>query len=185
MKRKGHISQDVATRENFEKAFWGYSESKHSRGDVQRFESNLEDNLLRLLQAYATCSWRTLPYTSKEVFKPKHRIVHKSSVDSHVIQWASLLPVEKWITDTYYKRSPACVLNKGTHYYVRQELSELRRCSQEELYYYVQLDIHHYFPNINHDLMKLRIRDKIKDPVYLRFIDEFIDRAFRVALCLA
>lgn len=175
MKRKGHISQDVATRENFEKAFWGYSESKHSRGDVQRFESNLEDNLLRLLQAYATCSWQTPAYTSKEVFKPKHRIVHKSSVDSHVIQWASLLPVEKWITDTYYKRSPACVLNKGTHYYVRQELSELRRCSQEELYYHVQLDIHHYFPNINHDLMKLRIRDKIKDPVYLRFIDEFID----------
>ena len=38
-----------------------------------------------------------------------------------------------------------------------------------------QLDIHHYFPNINHDIMKRRYRDKIKDPKLLHFLDEFVD----------
>lgn len=174
-KRRGYVSKDVATQDNFESAFWGYSEGKHGRYEVQRFESNLEENLQSLLQSYATRSWQTSPYIAKEVFVPKHRIVHKSQVPDHVIQWAALLPVERWLMDTFYYRSPACVPRKGTHFYVRQEMNELRRCTQEDLYYHVQLDVHHYFLNINHELMKLRIRDKIKDPVLLHFIDEFID----------
>lgn len=175
MKRKGHISKRVATQRNFEDAFWGYSDGKHSRYEVQRFESNLKDNLQNLLNAYVACSWRTSPYIPKEVFKPKHRIVQKSKVDDHVIQWASILPEERWLQDTFYSRSPACVLGRGTHYYVRQEVAELRAFSQNELYYFVQLDIHHYFLNINHDLMKSRLREKLKDPVLLYLWDEFID----------
>lgn len=175
MKRKGHISKRVATQRNFEDAFWGYSDGKHGRYEVQRFESNLKDNLQNLLNAYVARSWRTSPYTSKEVFKPKHRIVQKSKVDDHVIQWASMLPEERWLQDTFYNRSPACVLGRGTHYYVRQEVAELRTFSQNELYYFVQLDIHHYFLNINHDLMKSRLREKLKDPVLLYLWDEFID----------
>jgi len=175
MKRKGHISKRVATQRNFEDAFWGYSDGKHGRYEVQRFESNLKDNLQNLLNAYVARSWRTSPYTSKEVFRPKHRIVQKSKVDDHVIQWASMLPEERWLQDTFYNRSPACVLGRGTHYYVRQEVAELRTFSQNELYYFVQLDIHHYFLNINHDLMKSRLREKLKDPVLLYLWDEFID----------
>lgn len=71
--------------------------------------------------------------------------------------------------------SPSCIPKKGTHFFVRQEMEELRRYSQEELYFTVQLDVHHYFPNIHHGVMKERLRNKIKDPVLLHFLDEFID----------
>lgn len=175
MKRKGHISENVATPENFGNAYWGFSEGKRSRNEIIHFESALESNLQQLLQAYATCSFRTSPYIPKEVFKPKHRIVHKLPVQDHVIQWASVLTEESWLMDTLYFRSPACIPRKGTHFFVRQEMEELRRCSQHEVYYHVQLDIHHYFQNIHHGLMKSRIRDKIKDPILLHFLDEFID----------
>lgn len=175
MKRKGHISKHVATPENFGQAYWGFSKGKRSRNEVIRFEADLESNLQQLLQAYRTRSFCTSSYIPKEVFKPKHRIVHKLPVADHVIQWAAIQPVERWLMDTLHFRSPACIPKKGTHFYVRQEMNELRRCSQQELYYHVQLDIHHYFQNISHDLMKLRMRDKIKDPVLLHFLDEFID----------
>ena len=175
MKRKGHISETVATQENFQSAYWGYSREKRDRHEVRTFESDLEANLEELLHAFATCSFRTSPYVPKEVFIPKHRIVHKLPVSNHVIQWASVLPVESWLMDTLYFRSPACIPGKGTHFFVKQEMSELRSCSQQELYYHVQLDVHHYFPNIHHGLMKERLRNKIKDPVLLHFLDEFID----------
>ena len=158
MKRRGYISKDVATLRNFEDAFWGFSEGKHRRDSVKAFEENLEHNLQELLDAYATSSHRTSAYIPKEVFEPKRRVVCKSPVRDHVIQWASMLPIERWLMDTYYYRSPACVPDKGTHFFVRQEMAELRRCSQSEVYYFVQLDIHHYFPNINHDLMKSVLR---------------------------
>lgn len=175
MKRKGDISGRVATPENFENAFRGYSRGKYNRHDIDRFAENLQDNLAELLHEYITCSHRTSDYEAKEVFEPKHRTVHKSKVRDHVAQWAALLPDERWLMDSYYHRCPACVPDKGTHFFVRQEMEELRRCSQQEVYYCVQLDIHHYFPNIHHGLMKERIRSKIKDPVHLYFLDEFID----------
>ena len=118
MKRKGYISKRVATQRNFEDAFWGYSDGKHSRYEVQRFESNLKDNLQNLLNAYVACSWRTSPYIPKEVFKPKHRIVQKSKVDDHVIQWASMLPEERWLQDTFTNAPrPACWVKVPTTMY--------------------------------------------------------------------
>ena len=175
MKRKGSLSEKVATLENFGSAFWGYSNGKHRRPDVQRFNDHLDRELKKLLLAFVTKSYKTSSYKPKEVFSPKHRIVHKSLVRDHVIQWASMLPVERWLMDTLYSRSPACVPGKGTHFFVHQEMSELIHSSQSEVYYYVQLDIHHYFANINHELMKQRIRTKIKDATLLHFWDEFID----------
>ena len=175
MKRRGYISDSVATPENFQKAYWGYSREKRDRHEIRVFESDLETNLVGLLQAYVTCSFRTSPYVEKEVFVPKHRFVHKLPASNHVIQWASVLPVESWLMDTLYFRSPACIPKKGTHYFVHQEMAELHGCSQEEVYYTVQLDVHHYFLNVHHRLMKERLRRKLKDPVLLHFLDEFID----------
>lgn len=67
MKRKGHISSAVATPENFERGFRGYSANKYGRHDIDRFAENLEQNLAELLRAYATCSYRTSGYEPKEV----------------------------------------------------------------------------------------------------------------------
>ena len=175
MKRKGYISPKVATLENFEEAYWGYSRRKRGRRKVMCFEKNLDTNLQMLLQAYSSSSFKTPPYIQKEVFDPKYRKVYKNEVGTHVIQWASVLPIEKWLMDTLYYRVPSCVPNKGTHYFVRQELAEAQNCSQDEIRYFAQLDIHHYFQNIHHGLMKERIRLKIKDPILLHFLDEFID----------
>ena len=175
MKRKGYLSEKIESPENFKKAFRGYSRGKHHRDAVKHFEEHLDDNLSLLLQSYANSSHHTSPYIKKEVYEPKRRVIHKSPVKDHVIQWAALLPVESWLMDTYYYRSPACVPGKGTHFFIRKEMKELCSCSQEEVYYHVQLDIHHYFPNINHDIMKRRYRDKIKNPKLLHFLDEFVD----------
>lgn len=173
MKRKGHVAN--ANMKNFEDAFWGYSKGKHYRNEVKNFERNLQEYLQVLLNAYLTRSWKTSPYREKEVFKPKNRIVHASPAQDHVIQWASILPIENWLFDTIYHRSPSCVPKRGTHFFVYQERDELRRFSQSQLYYHVQLDVHHYFENINHELMKRQVRRKIKDPDLLYFLDEFID----------
>lgn len=181
MKRKGHVQN--GTIGNYEKAFAGYSTNKNSRREIQLFRDNLNENLLFLLDSYLRCAWKTSPYTEKQIYKPKPRVINKSPVKDHVIQWASMLPIEQWLFDTIYYRAPSCVPGKGTHYYMRQERDELRECSQEEVYYYVQLDVHHYFEHIDHELMKLRLRDKIKDPVLLHFLDEFID-SFRDGLVL-
>lgn len=175
MKRKGHISKRVATPGNFVRAFRGYAFGKPFRRDIQAFEADLGSNLQSLLLAYISSSWHTSQPTHKEVFTPKHRIVNKYPVADHVIQWAAMLPIEAWLYDTYYKRSPACQPRKGTHYFVNQERDELFSCSQQELMYYVAIDVDEYFSSISNSLMCERIREKIKDPILLHFLDEVIN----------
>ena len=172
--RRGHISEAVGKASNWYDAYSGFSSGKHNRRTVQAFARSLDENLLQLDHQYQTMTWQPSDYQPIEVFKPKHRIVHRTQVCDHVMEWAMVLPVEQWLMDTFWYRSPACVPRRGTHCFIRQEKAELRHCSQAEVYYAVQLDVHHYFMHISHPLMKQRIREKIKDPVLLHAIDTFI-----------
>ena len=175
MKRKGHIAPQIISERNYELASEGFANGKRSRASIRAFQNRIDEERELFVKRFMSMSWRPQPYREKEVFEPKRRIVHMAEPNDHVAEWASMLPIESWIFSTFYHRSPSCVPKQGTHYFVRQEIHELRTCSQEEVYYVVQLDIHHFFYWIDHELMKIRVREKIKDPYLLHFIDQFID----------
>ena len=174
MRRKGHISPHIETKLNYELAFDGFSEHKKARITVRKFEEDLDGNLAALLEAYLTESWHTSPYTDERIFDRKSRIISKLPIKDHVQQWASCLHVEPLLCDTFIRKSCSCVKGRGTHDFVNLLRKDLNS-SYEDTYYFVQLDVHHFFPNINHELMKTSLRAKIKDPKLLRFLDEFID----------
>ncbi len=174
MRRKGHISPHIETKRNYKLAFDGFSEHKKARITVRKFEEALDDNLAALLEAYLTESWHTSPYTDERIFDRKARIISKLPIEDHVQQWASCLHVEPLLCNTYIRKSCSCVKGRGTHDFVNMLRKDLNS-SYENTYYFVQLDVHHFFININHELMKTSLRVKIKDPKLLRFLDEFID----------
>ena len=174
MKRQGDISPLIETKSNFEAAYWGYSEHKHSRPNVQRFEAELEVNLDYLLDSYTKGTWVTSEYTFKDVSEPKKRKVAKLPVKDHVIQWAVSNPIEPFLLRSMIDNSCSCVKGKGTHYF-KKILEKKLKDHYEDTYYFIQLDIHHYFLHINHDIMKERYRRKIKDKKLLSFLDEFVD----------
>ena len=175
MHRKGYITHKIISDNNYTDAFCGFADGKMGRESVRDFLAEIDKFKDEFFEAFKSQSWRPNGYKEKEVFVPKHRWVHKAPVADNVAEWAALLPVEHWIFDTFYYRSPSCVPKKGTHYFVRQEMRELQRESQQEVYYTCQLDIHHYFYNIDHDIMKKIIRRWFKDPCLLTFLDSFID----------
>lgn len=172
MKRRGYISPLIETQRNFELAFYGYSEGKHSRVSVRKFEAELTNQLERLLYAYKNESWHTSEYKIQEIQERKRRVLGKLPVADHVMQWAACLHVEPLLCNTYIRRSCACVKGRGTHDFVNL----LRKALQEHYgtYYYVQLDAHHYFQHVCSNLMKDTVRRKIKDAKLLRFLDEII-----------
>lgn len=174
MKRRGYISPRIETIENYEAAFRGFAEYKERRNNVQRFAANLKANLMELLAEYRDGTGHTSEYQDEEIFEPKRRIVSKLPVRDHVRQWAPLLQTERLFTDTFIRQSCSCVKGRGTHDFVNL-LRKALYTDPEGTWYFVQLDAHHFFPNINHALMKERVRTKIKDPKLLRHFDEFID----------
>lgn len=177
MKRKGHLSPLIETEENFERAYFGYSAGKHSRSTVRKFEENLSENLSLLLDAYRSGTWRTSPYTDEIIHERKTRTISKLPVEDHVMQWAACLHVEPLLCNTLIRKSCSCVKGRGTHDFIHLLRKDLQ--DYKGTYYFVQLDAHHYFPSILHDLMKERLRTKIKDKKLLGFLDEFVDSYYQ------
>lgn len=177
MRRRGHISPLIETERNFELAYDGFSEDKRSRCSVREFESDLSARLASLLQAYSNETWHTSPYRNEIIHERKTRTISKLPIADHVIQWAACLHVEPLLCGTFIRRSCSCVKGRGTHDFVDLLRNDMQ--DYKGTYYYVQLDAHHFFQHIRHDLMKQRVRVKIKDPKLLRFLDEFIDSYYQ------
>ena len=148
MKRRGYISPRIETIENYEAAFLGFAEYKERRDNVQRFAANLKANLMELLAEYRDGTGHTSEYQDEEIFEPKRRIVSKLPVRDHVRQWAPLLQTERLFTDTFIRRSCSCVKGRGTHDFINLLRKELY-ADPEGTWYFVQLDAHHFFPNID------------------------------------
>ena len=172
MKRRGYISPEIETDDNFRLGFYGYSRLKHNRDAVRQFEADLEHNLSRLLLAYKNETWKTSPYKNHLKMERKMRLLTLYPVDDHVIQWAAAIPVEKLLCDTFIRRCCSCVSGRGTHDFVNQLRIDMRDVNGT--YYFFELDVHHFFLNISHDILFTLLLRKIKDQKLLRFLREFI-----------
>lgn len=174
MKRYSHLTEKIATKENFRNAYNGYSHGKEYRKSIKEFEEELNKNLTKLLEEFISGSYKTSKYSNHKIYEPKERIISKLCARDHTMQWAILLQTENIFVNTYIRTSCACVKGRGTHDFVDM-LKKTLHNHPEDTEYFVQLDIHHYFENIDHELLKKIIRRKIKDNHLLKILDNFVD----------
>ena len=175
MKRLGNISQEVETLQNFREAFFDFSRHKKSRLSVQAFEAEFEANLQALLNAYTHQTWHTSDYEAKLIEQPKRRIVNKLPVGDHVIQHAAMHTSEDKLRAKIPYNSPAGTKGRGTHFFYKIIKQDIFTSPQQETFYCLPMDIHHYFQNVEHNLLKREYRLYIKDRKLLAFIDEVVD----------
>lgn len=89
-------------------------------------------------------------------FEKKKRILAKAPIEDHVAEAIAIRPYEKELYDYSTYRAPAVKPGLGTHAFVRILRNELFKEEQEENMYYVPLDAHHYFPRMDHGILKKR-----------------------------
>lgn len=162
MKRIKDTAYEVENMDNARAAYDTYSYHKHNRDYVQRFDEQLERNLQAIINSIATEEWQPKGYKRKVIFEKKTRILAKAPIEDHVTEAIAIRPYEKALYDYSTYRAPAVKPGLGTHAFMRMLRNELFRDDQEENMYYVPLDAHHYFPNIDHDILKQEIERKVK-----------------------
>lgn len=148
--------------QNFAHAWETFSKGKHSRRDIQIFEDNLEENLSSLREQLERESWNPHEYTSQRIFAKKERILAKAPVEDHVLEAAAILPYEKALYDYIAWQSPAVRPGMGNQALLKSIRNELFKNRQDECYYYFAIDAHHYFPLMDHALLKEAIDRKVK-----------------------
>lgn len=160
---------------NAQAAYDNYSRQKHSRDYVKEYDENLQHNLEEVVKMIRDESWQPKGYKEKIIFERKKRKLAKAPIEDHVVESASILPYEKSLYDYSTWRAPAVKPGMGTHGLMRFLRNELYRSTQEDAGYYVPLDAHHYFPLMDHAILKEKIMRVVKPGKLRTFLFKVVD----------
>ncbi len=160
---------------NVQNAYSNYSSGKHKRKTIKDFEMKLDQNLDSVLYDIIKETWTPSPYKSKIIFEKKRRQLAKAPIYDHVLEAATILPYEKSLYDFIAWQSPAVRPNMGTHGFLKILRNDLFKNSQKECYYSLTMDAHHYFPRMDHQILKDKITKKVKQGKLRRFLFKVAD----------
>ena len=161
--------------ENAWQAFENYACQKHKRWNIMRYEQDIETHIHEVVCAIVEDTFVPSGYREKWIFDRKKRKLAKAPVFDHHCEAAAMLPYEKQVYDRISWHAPAVRPSLGTHALMRFLRNDLYRCSQRETHYAFSMDIHHYFPLMDHQLLKRRIDDTFKKGKFRDFIFRVID----------
>lgn len=173
--RRIRDNRENESLENAYKAYDNFSDQKHSRDYVQVFDADLQRNLEEIVRQIADESWKPKGYKKKIIFEKKKRQLAKAPIEDHVLESATILPYEKSIYDYSTWRAPAVKPGMGTHGLFRFLRNELYAWSQEDMMYYVPMDAHHYFPLMDHAILKDALARLVKPGKLLTFFYKVVD----------
>ncbi len=168
-------TEKVTSLDNIRQAYENFSDGKHHRKSIRDYEKNLEYNLARIQQELISEEWTPGDYVSKTVYERKERHLAKAPIHDHVLEAASLLPYEQMIYDYIAWQCPAVRPNMGQKAMLNVLRNELFGNTQKEVMYNLSMDAHHYFPLMDHAILKEKIARKVKDGKFRRILYKVVD----------
>ncbi|MBA3966893.1 MAG: RNA-dependent DNA polymerase [Nitrospirales bacterium] len=143
---------------------------KGGRPAVAEFGLNLEKELFSLQRALQDESYHPGEYRLFTIYERKPRLIAAAPFCDRVVHHAVMNVIEPSLDRTFIADSYACRRGKGVHAAVD------RYQAWAQTYRYVlKMDVRQYFPSIDHDLLKEKLRRRIKDPRVLRVLDWIIE----------
>lgn len=106
--------------------------------------------------------------------KGKSRELWKLPYFPHrIIQWAIMLQIEPVFNQVFTDFTCASLPNRGIQ--KAQKLIDRYLKDEPGTKYCFKMDVHHFYPSIDHDILKRLLRKKFKDPDLLALLDMIID----------
>lgn len=142
---------------------------------LEKFENNYVSNMIYIKNILNERKYIPGKYNIFLIKEPKVRLIMSQNIIdkiiNHVVSKYFLSNVfDKTLIDT----NVATLKNKGTCYGIKM-LKRYINEIKEEKFYILKFDISKYFYNIDHNILKKLIRNKIKDKDVLNILDNIID----------
>ena len=177
MKRKNNLYATMLDFNEIKQVFQTIKKQTKNKNKIYKWES-IQSVLYS--QVYNTLESRSyLPgkYTRFVIYEPKIRIIQSQNMFdkmvNHLVSKKILLPsIEPCLIDTNVTSRKG----KGTEY-ARKKYFEYRNIMNRKYreYYILKCDIHHFFASIDHDILKEKLRRRIKERDSLDILDKIID----------
>jgi len=156
----------------FEKMLEAHRRAKQHKtykAEVIKFEINLENNLINLMNQLKNGSYRLGKYFTFCVFEPKERIIQALPYRDRIVhQWYVEEFIKPFIVPKFISTSFAFLSDKGTHKAVEEVQKQMRIYKRNYGDFWIlKCDIHKFFYSINPMILFNIMKKYISDPVLL------------------
>lgn len=172
MKRHGYLWEQLVSFENLSLAANKAGKGKRASSSVQRFNFDLESELVQLQAELIERTYCPGPFRSHWITQPKPRMISAAPFRDRVVHHALMNVLEPILDRHFHPDSYACRKGKGTHAAVARS-----RKFMQGRRYLLQCDIRKFFPSIDHQIMKEIFRTLIKDRSMLWLMDRIVDHS--------
>lgn len=179
MKRKNNLYKDICNISNITYIYGIIEKKCKNKNKLYKWESIKDVLIVRIYNDLVNKRYKCGKYHKFIIYEPKKRVIMSmemyDKVINHLVSEFILLPsIEKCLIDS----NVASRRGRGTSYgiklyYKYRNLYDIRYGSDG--YYLLKLDISKFFDNIDHDILKSKVRSRIKDKDALEIIDTIID----------
>jgi len=176
MKRIGNLYEKIISIENLRIADEKAQKGKQKQYGVKIHNKNKEIDNLKLHESLLTKTYKTSPYNIFKIYEPKEREIYcLPYYPDRITHHAILNILEPIFISVFTADSYSCIKGKGIHAASNNLKKALKDIPGTN--YCLKLDIKKFYPNINHDILKMLLRRKFKDNDLLWLLDEIIDSA--------
>jgi len=174
MKRYGQLWEKFISEENFDLAERNAGKGKGSRDEVRTFRADRDKNLKDIRKRLEDGTYRTSERFWFWINDPKRRRIGKLPYSDLVVHHALLNVLEPIWKRQLTRDTYSCLKGRGIHA-CSKAVEHALRIDPRGTKYCLKLDISKFYPNVNHDILKYKIRRKVKDERILAVLFEIID----------
>lgn len=177
MKRKNNLYNNMCSIKNIEEAFNEVCRNTRNKRKVELFKEYKCTYISRIYNILENREYKTGKYNIFTIYEPKRRTIvsqnMQDKVINHLVTRQILYPA---ILPCLINENVASRENMGTRKGLEYYYKYIRNCKiQYEKYYILKCDISKYFASIDHEILKTKVRKKIKDKEALKIVEDIID----------
>lgn len=174
MKRHNNLFEKICTPQNIERAD-SYARRNKNPYPIEKHDQNHAEENKALLESLLNLTYKTSKYKKFKIYEPKERIIYRLPYyPDRITHWAIMNVMEDIWVKIFIKHTYSCIQGRGIHKLAADLEKELRQ-DEKGTKYCLKLDIHKFFPSINHEDLKIVLRKKIKDKKLLTILDEIVE----------
>jgi len=176
MQRISNIYKYICSIENLLLADKKARKGKSWQYGIQIHDINRESNLFTLHTQLINKIYSTSAYTIFTVHEPKERVIYRLPYfPDRITHHAIMNLLEPVFVSVFTKDTFSCIKGRGIHAAANAVKQALRDVPGTQ--YCLKMDLRKFYPSIDHKILKLLLRRKIKDNNLLWLLDEIIDSA--------
>jgi len=176
MKKIGNLIEKIVSIENLQLADEHARRGKLKSYGVRIHDKNKEENIKELRKTLLEKRFKTSEYHIFKIYEPKERDIYRLPYyPDRILHHAIMNILEPIWVSLMTKDTFSCLKRRGIHGAMRAVETALK--DKQGTGYCLKIDIRKYYPSIDHEVLKIIIRKKIKCKETLNLLDEIIDSA--------